>query len=203
MPGKDPLKLFPPNIALGTTTTQPILPSFSRLIQYKLKASVVTPNTKILIVPPKLCAQHTILFFQWFMAIVPAPPPDSANSSFQSFPCRLPLNNPVPTTRFPPVVGKSEKIECAVPTSSLILSVWLPEVHQRRLLWMNGQIEAIKPLRKNFHDLSGIFFPFAANNEVSSPGESHPQALSEPDVNLSAHPAPIIRSLGESPFSSE
>src|SRR3954471_12648361 len=27
---------------------------------------------------------------------------------------------------------------------------------------------------------------------VSSPGESHPQALAEPDVNLSAHPAPII-----------
>ena len=28
---------------------------------------------------------------------------------------------------------------------------------------------------------------------VSRPGESHPQALSEPDVNLSAHPAPITQ----------
>jgi len=27
---------------------------------------------------------------------------------------------------------------------------------------------------------------------VSSPRESHPRALAEPDVNLSAHPAPII-----------
>ena len=27
---------------------------------------------------------------------------------------------------------------------------------------------------------------------VSSAGESHPHALSEPDVNLSAHPAPIM-----------
>jgi len=27
---------------------------------------------------------------------------------------------------------------------------------------------------------------------VSSPEESHPRALAEPDVNLSAHPAPII-----------
>jgi DNA-binding FrmR family transcriptional regulator len=27
---------------------------------------------------------------------------------------------------------------------------------------------------------------------VSSPGELHPQALIEPDVNLSAHPAPIM-----------
>ncbi len=32
-------------------------------------------------------------------------------------------------------------------------------------------------------------------NQVSSPGESHPQALSEPDLNLSAHPAPIIQSM--------
>ncbi len=100
------------------------------------------------------------------MAVIPAPPPDSANSSFQSFPCRLPLNNPVPTTRFAPVVGESEKIECAVPTSSLILRVRPPEVHQRRLLRMNGQIEAIKPFRKNFHDLPGIFFPLATDDEV-------------------------------------
>ena len=35
---------------------------------------------------------------------------------------------------------------------------------------------------------------------VSSPGESHPQALSEPDLNLSTHPAPIIQPSAESPF---
>jgi len=29
------------------------------------------------------------------------------------------------------------------------------------------------------------------NVRVSSPRESHPRALAEPDVNLSAHPAPI------------
>jgi len=29
--------------------------------------------------------------------------------------------------------------------------------------------------------------------ESSSPGESHPQALSEPDVTVSRHPAPIIQ----------
>ena len=35
-------------------------------------------------------------------------------------------------------------------------------------------------------------FPCPA--EVSSPRESHPQALPEPDVNLSIHPAPIVQS---------
>ena len=34
----------------------------------------------------------------------------------------------------------------------------------------------------------------------SSPGEFHPQALAEPDVNLSAHPAPIIQRQVKSPF---
>jgi len=32
---------------------------------------------------------------------------------------------------------------------------------------------------------------FGAPGGVSSPGELHPEALAEPDVNLSAHPAPI------------
>jgi hypothetical protein len=41
-----------------------------------------------------------------------------------------------------------------------------------------------------------------SDDEVSSPGESHPQALSEPDVNLSAHPAPIIQPSAQSPSAS-
>ncbi|KUL20427.1 hypothetical protein ASB62_09050 [Chlorobium limicola] len=32
---------------------------------------------------------------------------------------------------------------------------------------------------------------------VSRPGEFHPQPLAEPDVNVSAHPAPIIQPLRE------
>ena len=44
--------------------------------------------------------------------------------------------------------------------------------------------------------------PLAANINVasSSPGELHPQALTEPDVNLSAHPAPIVQSQDEFRF---
>ncbi|PXF52839.1 MAG: hypothetical protein C4B57_10660, partial [Deltaproteobacteria bacterium] len=38
--------------------------------------------------------------------------------------------------------------------------------------------------------------------EVSSPGESHPQALSEPGVSLSAHRAPIIQPSVLHPFAS-
>ena len=31
-------------------------------------------------------------------------------------------------------------------------------------------------------------------DQSSSPGESHPQALTEPDVRLSPHPAPAVQS---------
>ena len=31
---------------------------------------------------------------------------------------------------------------------------------------------------------------------LSRPGEFHPQSLAEPDVNVSAHPAPIIQPFG-------
>ena len=34
---------------------------------------------------------------------------------------------------------------------------------------------------------------------VSSRGESHPSALAEPGVNLSAHPAPIVQPSGSTP----
>jgi len=33
------------------------------------------------------------------------------------------------------------------------------------------------------------------NDKSSSPGESHPQALTEPDVNVSAHPAPMVQQM--------
>ena len=47
-------------------------------------------------------------------------------------------------------------------------------------------LNVIKSL--NFHFNSVI-------RPVSSPGEFHPQALSEPDLRLSPHPAPIIQPL--------
>jgi len=36
--------------------------------------------------------------------------------------------------------------------------------------------------------------------ESSSPGESHPQTLTDPDVNLSIHPALIVQPSVASPF---
>jgi len=39
----------------------------------------------------------------------------------------------------------------------------------------------------------------AVHDEVSRRGESHPPALAEPGVNLSAHRAPIVQPSGRTP----
>ena len=47
---------------------------------------------------------------------------------------------------------------------------------------------------------------FAQNlkfSESSSPGEFHPQALTESDVNLSIHPAPVSHFLETSQFQAD
>jgi len=51
-------------------------------------------------------------------------------------------------------------------------------------------------LHRSHHALSGSTTA-DENTESSSPGELHPQALTEPDVNLSTHPALIVQSQGE------
>src|SRR5215510_2740418 len=58
--------------------------------------------------------------------------------------------------------------------------------------------ECQAPFRKKlFHKrLDFLFeevFGTACDDESSSAGESHPHALTDPDVNLAAHPAPIVQ----------
>jgi hypothetical protein len=76
------------------------------------------------------------------------------------------------------------------------------EIHNSRLPRMQGE-SSFKG--QSLHCRQGLFrfFPAAArDHKVSSPGDSHPQALSEPDVNLSAHPAPITQPSVKSPSAS-
>jgi len=94
-------------------------------------------------------------------------------------------------------VGKSEKVECAFTFTGSLLPVGSTELDQLRLRWMDRQSEAVEPLRQHFHHPAGIVFQLEPDDKSSSPGESHPQALTEPDVNLSAHPALIVQPRGE------
>jgi len=68
------------------------------------------------------------------------------------------------------------------------------KLQQSRFVGVQFQAELFKPLFQCIKTGSGIDFVFKSDYESSSPGELHPQALTEPDVNLSAHPALMIRS---------
>src|ERR1035438_7885479 len=75
----------------------------------------------------------------------------------------------------------------------------VPDVHDPGLFGMQSQPEWTKGGFSQVTGLLGSFLGDAEDDMVSGRGESHPPALSEPDVNLSTHPAPIIQPHGTSP----
>ena len=127
------------------------------------------------------------------MAVFTTPCPALFHKPTQAFPNRLALDDPVSLACFAPIVGKSEEIKCTRTPCRWVAAWRSLERNQRRLLGMHGEAETGKAFRQNLHNPAGICFALTADEKVSRPGESHPQALSEPDVNVSAHPAPIIQ----------
>ena len=92
-------------------------------------------------------------------------------------------------------MGESQKVERARFWRQFTLRTGLsrtPERHQPRLLRVETQAIFLKPLEEDSPDLLRITLMREAQHQVSRAGESHPCALSELDVNLSAHTAPVM-----------
>ena len=68
---------------------------------------------------------------------------------------------------------------------------------QFRFLLSQLKMEAPKAVGEQRLKASSIRFSVKRTDESSSPGEFHPQALTEPDGNLSAHPALIAQPRDE------
>lgn len=100
------------------------------------------------------------------MAVLTTPPPDPFHKPAKAFPYRLSLDDPVSTARLRPIVGKSEKVEATRVFRRFISKGRPIEIDQRRLLRMNGQVEAIETLRQDFHDSAGVFFQFKPDDEI-------------------------------------
>ena len=67
---------------------------------------------------------------------------------------------------------------------------------------LNHTLEPLQKISRHMGCAGGMVFEkhhrslgWPASNEVSRPGEFHPQPLAEPDVTLSRHPAPITQPL--------
>jgi hypothetical protein len=75
-----------------------------------------------------------------------------------------------------------------------------PELDQARLARVQFQGELRKPLAKVRQEPLRVALMLKARDEESRRGESHPPPLAEPDLNLSAHPAPIVQPSGLRPI---
>ena len=134
--------------------------------------------------------------------VEPTPRVNAPHCSAKTIGGRLAFDNPLTFLRAAPEMGEAQKVKRPGTLMRLLVPTacrrgrW-PEGNKLRLSGMNRQPVLAEPLRQNFHDALGIALIAKSNYESSSPGESHPQALTEPDVNLSAHPAPIVQSQVE------
>ncbi len=61
------------------------------------------------------------------------------------------------------------------------------EIDEPSLVRVQVQSEPLQALGQHVEDSSRVVLELEHDHESSSPGESHPQALTEPDVKLSLH----------------
>jgi hypothetical protein len=90
-------------------------------------------------------------------------------------------------------VSEAEKIErfrATFSASLVTVDREATEFDHASLLVMELQAKFGKAFPKSLQARLGLVLLLEANDESSSPGEFQPQALTVPDVNLSAHPAP-------------
>ena len=77
-------------------------------------------------------------------------------------------------------------------TLPLAVFFWIPpEGEYSGFLIGNFQVELCQPGIKRLIECPSVLLILEAAGELCSPEELHPQALSEPDLNLLAHPVPL------------
>ena len=74
-----------------------------------------------------------------------------------------------------------------------------PEVDQPGLVRVKLETKLTKERGCQLPRSLGLSLRAAQHDEVSGRGESHPPALSEPGVNVSAHRAPTVQPSGRTP----
>ena len=103
---------------------------------------------------------------------------------------------PAVTLRLVAHVRKAEKVKRFRAYHATLGSAFAretTELDQACLGGMKLQAELSKTVSERFQARLGLVLMLKPDHKSSSPGELHPQALTEPDVKLSLHPAPIAQ----------
>src|SRR5450755_4612450 len=94
---------------------------------------------------------------------------------------------------------KSERLWLAESSRLAFTGGEPPELDQARLLGVQLQAELRESVAKLRPEPLGVVPMLESHHEESRRRESHPPALAEPGVNLSAHRAPIVQPSGRTP----
>src|SRR4051794_20681688 len=118
----------------------------------------------------------------------------------------LPRELEAASARSPAYVGEAQEVEglrLAEPAPGTVRRREAAELDQAGLVRMQRQRKLLQPCAHRVPETSGIDLALEADHESSSGGESHPSALSEPDVRLSPHPAPTPQPPAARPVAKE
>src|SRR5262249_25950732 len=140
--------------------------------------------------------------------VVPAPRVNAPHCPAEAVSGRLELDHPVAPQGPAPGVGEAQRVErprTTGPWPALVLRLRRrrAERHEPRLGRVDAQTVLAEALRQDLQDALGIALVAKPDHESSGPGELHPQALAEPDVELAPHPALMIQSPVVSPSATE
>src|ERR1035437_5303235 len=106
---------------------------------------------------------------------------------------RLAFHGKLPPPVLPANVREAQKVERLRLTFSSSFPVELgkrPELNPARFVRMQFQSKLPQPFQEILQETVGFRLRLETEDRVSSAGESHPDALSEPYLNVSAHTAP-------------
>ena len=182
-------------------TVEPLLPDVHDVEAERRQARGVPPKPEVGTMPAQLPHQHPMLLRDRCMAVRTAPAIDRRQTTPKAVLGRLSLEHPATVPADAPVVREPQEVERAGSGNPAAVLRRAPptarsaEPNQTALLRMHREPEPPEAFREHVKHPVGVRFPLHDDDQSSRPGESHPQALTEPDMNVSAHPALTVQPL--------
>src|SRR5215831_13223600 len=119
---------------------------------------------------------------------------------------RLSQYREVSLPSFPATMRKTQEVERLRFAAAKLLSILFrkaAELDNARFVGMQLKAKPREPLAQFRQKPLCFVAMLEARDESSRPGEFHPQALTDPDLNVSAHPALIVQSAHDATMANE
>lgn len=195
------LEALPARTIAAIAPRQPFAPQLRHLPPQLVELAIIAGDSVVGIVPAQLLVEFALLLLQRQVTVFPSPFFDCPQRPSLPPSGSFLLHHLIAAARFSPVMGEAKEVECLrLSSSARASSRWSPKAHHSRFLRIDLQSKSGKAFGNHPLDFLRVLQPLRAHDEVSSAGEFHPHALAEPDVSLSAHPAPTVEAMPLTPI---